>query len=847
MSSEAPKTDDGGWPPTDGLSHSAPWSIVRPSQCPYYLKGTCRKGSECRMSHDSEEKSREESQPEESYMTDKPTNEPGEIVQDEAQSTWETEGEPKTLSENQPKAQDEESQDSHILDNEATWSEPWATETVQQPPSPTKFDAPCLRFGQGYCSLKDKCKYLHIQDTDTAGYISNSEDNASKNSLANDEVVEAEFIVRDKPGSNATVELEPIIFDHPVVERHILNCTVRFGIDASPDQITTAAESKKLILSNLPVDVSPTDVTELAEPYGEIRSIISLDETAQTAMIEVEFAETSQALTAFKHLNGQPCKSHTISANLKGRISMTVKSPERRHVLKVSWPAPSASAWIHYTGVSKAKSEAIRLDGVILGGMQIKAVYVPPLKRQKDSFAVEIRGLPVGISKAVLQDLCPEQSVITTNPPCYTQDPTDAIRIALARYGELEGIVTPSANATRLTFVVAFATFKSGEAALEAMEALDGRSQDFLGGQPLGVQLVYYFRHRATILQFEAVKNEIDRLNDKGEKKCSIQCEEQRERKVVWIRIYASMENLATFTSLNAELTTLLRGMLLTSGNDVLWDDYLETSSSTKSIDTINTTNSEGPFFVQCDDRTRNVRIFGGKPDQERAKRLVLRMLEKVHKLRHEIPLPRTKLHDLVNGGLKALQDDLGVNKVLLDVVNAKLIVVKESPEYDSKVENAIGSLDSFSTPETTGALCQICHHLPVDPILLACRHAYCTLCLQMALRYSPSAPFQCISRDTLEDGLTVQCPANVPYVVIRDILPAADEKKFLHASFLSHVRSRPDEFFFCPTIDCQSAYRTGIEGLTLRCFSCVSEMCSFCQTRAHVGSACTKEKQQEA
>jgi len=134
--------------------------------------------------------------------------------------------------------------------------------------------------------------------------------------------------------------------------------------------------------------------------------------------------------------------------------------------------------------------------------------------------------------------------------------------------------------------------------------------------------------------------------------------------------------------------------------------------------------------------------------------------------------------------------------------------------------------------------LCEICHHLPVDPILLTCRHAYCTLCLQMALRYSPSAPFQCISQDTSEDG---QCPANVPYVVIRDIIPD-EEKKFLHESFLSHIRSS-EEYFFCPTLDCQLVYRTGGEGLTLKCFKCLSEVCCYCHTRAHVGIACKENR----
>ena len=52
-------------------------------------------------------------------------------------------------------------------------------------------------------------------------------------------------------------------------------------------------------------------------------------------------------------------------------------------------------------------------------------------------------------------------------------------------------------------------------------------------------------------------------------------------------------------------------------------------------------------------------------------------------------------------------------------------------------------------------------------------------------------------------------CSANVTYVVIRDIIPN-DEKKFLHESLLSHVRSS-EEFSFCPTLDRQLAYRTGV------------------------------------
>ena len=181
LNSEAPKTENGGWPPTDDSSHSVPWTTASPVQCPYYLKGNCRNDTSCHMSHDSEEKP-QEGRSKESYKAENPTNEPGEIVQNETQSTWEMEMESKTLSENEPKAQEGGSQDSQILDNEATWSQSqeWHTETAQPPPFPIKIDAPCKRFGQGYCPLKDDCTYLHIiEDSDIVEHTGNSEGDVS--------------------------------------------------------------------------------------------------------------------------------------------------------------------------------------------------------------------------------------------------------------------------------------------------------------------------------------------------------------------------------------------------------------------------------------------------------------------------------------------------------------------------------------------------------------------------------------------------------------------------------------------------------------------------------------------
>ena len=169
MSSEAPKTDD----------DSARWNTATPVQCPYNLKGNCRNGSLCHMSHDFEERPQDKGQSEESDKQENFADDPGESAQNEAQSNWDTEGEPKTSNEDLSKAQEGDSQNSHILDNEATWSQPWPTETVQPPSFPINYNAPCKRFGQGYCPFGDECSYLHMEDSDIIEYASNSEEDVS--------------------------------------------------------------------------------------------------------------------------------------------------------------------------------------------------------------------------------------------------------------------------------------------------------------------------------------------------------------------------------------------------------------------------------------------------------------------------------------------------------------------------------------------------------------------------------------------------------------------------------------------------------------------------------------------
>lgn len=204
-------------------------------------------------------------------------------------------------------------------------------------------------------------------------------------------------------------------------------------------------------------------------------------------------------------------------------------------------------------------------------------------------------------------------------------------------------------------------------------------------------------------------------------------------------------------------------------------------------------------------------------------------------------------LSHLLNGGFKALKDDLGANKVTLDVVQLQLVVRGDDKDIE-KARAVVQAIVPVAVDSLVDGFCEICLQEPVSPLKLSCRHAYCKACLQHALSfsiYSQTGKFACISRCTDDEGISVQCGMYVPYVVIRDILPLADEPAILQSSLLSYIRTSP-AFFFCPTLDCPAVYRAGDGGFLMKCSVCLSDICCSCCSRAHDGSTCEEWSQMQ-
>ncbi|KIM44927.1 hypothetical protein M413DRAFT_366525 [Hebeloma cylindrosporum] len=624
-------------------------------------------------------------------------------------------------------------------------------------------------------------------------------------------------------------------FECPEV-KFIMKCDVRFGPTAIPDQITTATETNKLVISGLPLEVSPGDIETLVKPYGRVQNSISLDETDDSSCIEVEFFDKGEARAAFKNLEGHEYEGRVLRTSLRTLMVAVVRSPTHNLNLKVSWPSPHILAWSHYSTITQAKEAAAQLNGVIIRGRTVGVTFVAPNKNQRTSFAIKLENLPLEVQKSDLEDVCKGSTLITMEKPSYSTDATNAIRTMLYDFGYVEDFDTePRTNAT--TTSRAFVMFRN-ESVAKQVRDLDGQPQDFLGGQALTIRSIYCSRVRISRMLFDAIKTDLDLLKEDS-KKCTIQYYDHRDHNFVWVRIYSPTSSHPLFEDLNAALLFFIEGTVLRSDDQEIWDEYFETTSSANALEKIQ---QKTTTFIHCDDRTKKIRIFGGKTCQEEARKALVKLIAKVRTQRHEIDLRRPMFRPIVDDGCRSLQIDIGINKVSIDVVHAKLIV-RGSSEDVEKAHSAISAfaIDSEAVRGGVGG-CQICHYAPIDSVRLSCRHAYCKACQHFAIKQPSQVPFCCISERTFPDGYVTRCETPLGYGLIQHYFPSETER-LLRVSFLHYIRSGREDLFFCPTLECQAVHRAGDESVNINCSVCVSEVCTFCKSHAHVGLSCAKRK----
>ena len=609
-----------------------------------------------------------------------------------------------------------------------------------------------------------------------------------------------------------------------------MNASVSFGPVFAPVSIETLADSHRLRLSNLPSDIGIEDIQALVQPCAGTIVEGTLRNSQYTASIEVDFIDSEQARKAFEyfHLQENFHGRNVISSFVNAITATKLRFPLEAYTLKVSWPKPTLLAWSHYPTIRKAKEEAIRLNGVIIKGRKIQVDFCSPEKRRTNNFAIKISNLSLDTTNDEIGQLCEGNTLITGfETPTHRGTSFESIKGVFHSFGEPAIERIPDSESDEGPHSYAFVTFPCEAIAAEVVTNLSSRVND----QSLEIKFVFLARYRVSRKIFDVSRPDIERMKEDDATNYSLHYEQIFEH--FDIRLVASSKKYPEFVKANAELFALFQGGVARSRDGkMLWDDYFEMQSSAKAL--LHVLKPQ-PNSVIPDKRTRRIRLFGSKAGQKNAMEVLFKLLSKVHAQRHEVLVPRGSMRSLVEQ-FEMVQEKMGTTKITFDVLGLKIIVWGSAEEH-AEVQKLVDSLDSPT--EYKPGYCEICHRQPADPNIPRCLHVYCTPCLRMALRSASYAPLRCIAAthspsDELASG---QCLAYIPY--IDGILPSTERDRLLSLSFFAHVRDSQD-LFFCPSVDCKAVYRTGRQGLNLLCSRCGSEICSFCQTLAHIGLSCS-------
>ncbi|VDC00836.1 unnamed protein product [Peniophora sp. CBMAI 1063] len=748
---------------------------------------------------------------------------------------------------------------SHFISGTCRFGDQCRLSHSLQPAAPVSFTTfgACKFFQLGRCSKSD-CPFPHVEQAPTSS------------TFAYPRLLKSPVFVPDIKAADPNASLPPeppSIITQPVydelalptvelldVERVMMGCKVSFGPGAVVLSLTTAFESAILLVSNIPDDASRETLMTLLETFGDIRTF-SREPGSDSA--RVEFSNPRQAASAIEGLTDSRVGSRSVSLSAKfelGAVQVGVATLRSTKV-KLSFFAPSFLGYAHYDSVTKARNEAKRLDAMVFEGATIRAAFQAPSRTQRSSFSVVLKGLPGRIRSGdakIRQHLVAftHADSITIGPPTYhlSDNVVTSIRTSLERHGRLESF---DLSPQRGSKIAAWAQFASSDSAAQAAVELHGKPLRRLGKSPVWVEQVHALRFSLPRAQFLVVKDELDRLSATVDVASKLRYYEfDQEGAVadpVVLRLYSS--DAKSLARAKATLDTILQGERVLGAQDtVIWDDMFSTEEGRVLLNEVHRSTSA---YVECNTRSRLLRLHGQPRARSEARLMLLRLLEEAHERNHIIPVERNILRSLLSGGFRDLQKEAKGCELQLDIVR-RTITLRGDAVAVAAVRRAIDQLARgkaiISAPvgEHT-SICPVCFcEIEGKPIVLTCGHAYDADCLRLLAQSSSSSsdfkPLLCVA-ELSPSGTPKTCATAISFAQIRELLGPEDESRLLEASARAHISSHPDEFHYCPTPDCEVIYRPARAGTFIRCTSCLVLVCAHCHVEEHAGLSCAEHK----
>ena len=321
-------------------------------------------------------------------------------------------------------------------------------------------------------------------------------------------------------------------------------------------------------------------------------------------------------------------------------------------------------------------------------------------------------------------------------------------------------------------------------------------------------------------------------------------------------RLRISSDDVNTFVTAKRTLEEAVGPLVVDCSHTPVLREFVRSRSCKQMLQGVK---SKTLTIIFPDYQTSSIKIYGTKPNMQRAYELIIHSLAVFEKgvQCYEISLkddrPPGLMKHLISRfepGLKAFEDKAGVISILLNPSHQILTIFASETGFD-EVSGLIDECSKYLTSLPVAQHCTSTRNQITCCVCFAvikssgdifrlecCGHTYCREC--MSLQVAPSTlsfPLECAAE---------QCSKQF---VWKDFLNLSqriglDLPSFVASSVRSHAAANPNLVRYCPTPDCPIVYTvTDNSENPFFCVQCGTSTCTKCHDIYHEGISCEHNK----
>ena len=610
------------------------------------------------------------------------------------------------------------------------------------------------------------------------------------------------------------------------------------GAGMNVERVLCGFECCYISINNLPQDIKRPEVEELFTSQDVTLFYVAKLRTFGDKAEAKVFVDADAGETFADNLDGMELRGKTLNIAVDddaGPNKMGSSARTDVNVLSVSWRQPTRTFSVQCDDASDARKITSTLHNTIYCGRRIQA----ELHRSYffgDTDSVKVSGVPPGVSfklPEVISDLSDHCYVIDTSTRDFDSKAVERdLRLTVEAMAGYQTYELSPASSDKVTVEVRI-RFTSWDNAKRAHDRLlqplrPGYPKFFLR-LPRKKQIEYSIR--IPLAQYRAQKARWDSFGDRDGRRAAFVNVTDNNTDRVLIRVLG--DDKKEVGKLRVRVENLIAGEALDAS---FWHRSFMGGPGQRILDDISTRTNA---YIRCDWKTKSLKFYADGRAKEDALELLKERVDGLNESEFSISIGRGAVGFFMRKGLAALKNELGDDAVTLEPTPTPRLIIRGGEEAHRIVDRLLEeSRTGFQLHAKNGEdACPVCFDDPSSPVLLGCKHAYCSECIShflMSASDRKQFPLVCAG-----DNDNCRVPISIP--LIQRFLSPQQFDQLLEAAVASYIEKHPEQLQYCTTADCKQVYRRGMGAHT--CPSCFANICTACNKEAHEGMTCEERE----